>query len=73
MDFSVWQGERKLLPLDNPGADYCLRCVAGQGRLRVMSQAYVCVMNPLDKVILQGSDVATLTAEQDMQLQLDIV
>ncbi len=69
-DIFIWQGERKLLPLDDSRASYHLHCLHGQGCLRIMSQAWVQYLVPHDTVALSGHEVATLSAEQDMKLRL---
>lgn len=67
----IWKGERKLLPTDNEQCEYSLRCLDGVGYLRIMSQAYRKIVRKGTQVTLEGSDVATLSALENMTVKIE--
>ena len=69
----VWPGERKLLPLDEQRGSYRLRCLQGQGYLRVMSSAARQRVEPGDDVRINAEEIATLTAMQNMLVKINFI
>lgn len=69
----VWAGERKLLPLKESSAEYQLRCIAGDGYLRIMSLATRQYFKAGDELIIPGEEIVTLTGMQTMHVELTLL
>ena len=70
LQLQVWAGERKLLPIEAPLVSYQLRCLSGDGYLRVMSCAERRYVKPGDQTNIQGGEIATLTGKRAMFVEL---
>lgn len=66
----VWSGERALLPADESVNSYQLRCLVGEGYLRVMSSADRQLVKPGDQLTIFGDDIATLTGKENMLVEI---
>lgn len=67
----IWKGERKLLPTHKGNREYTLRCLDGVGYLRIMSQAYRKIIRKGTLLTLEGSEVVTLSALENMTITLE--
>ncbi len=67
----VWSGERKLLPLDGQVGAYQLRCLKGQGYLRVMSSAVRQSVKSGDGIVINAGEIATLTGKHEMLVEIN--
>lgn len=65
----VWPGERLLLPMENASAGYLLRCIQGEGYLRIMSCAQRQVIIRGDEKHIAGGEIATLTGKKAMLIE----
>lgn len=66
----VWPGERLLLPIENAAAAYLLRCVQGEGYLRIMSCAQRQLIVRGAQKRIAGGEIATLTGKKAMLIEL---
>lgn len=67
----VWKGERKLLPNNKDCSEYALSCLDGVGYLRIMSQAYRKIVRKGTCLTLDGSDIVTLSALENMTVKIE--
>ncbi len=65
----VWPGERLLLPIENASARYLLRCIQGEGYLRIMSCAQRQAIVRGDEQQIEGGEIATLTGKKAMLIE----
>lgn len=66
----IWEGERKLLPLDYQQRNYQLRCVNGCGYLRLMSESHPIKISGNVNTQLCSGEIATVSAITDMEIEL---
>lgn len=69
----IWKGERRLLPTSGEHCDYALHCLDGVGYLRIMSQAYRKIVRKGTRLTMAGSEVATLSALENMTVKIEAV
>lgn len=70
--FHIWPGERKLLPNQQPGNSYGIRCLCGSGYLRIMSRSQRIRIQPGEMVMVPGGEIATISGINSMQIEIDV-
>jgi hypothetical protein len=66
----IWAGERQLLPMVSKEKKLLVRCISGEGYLRVMTQTHRQLLRPGDTTILPGGEIATLSGIETMLVEV---